>query len=187
MRSRNIKPGFYRNADLAECSAQARLITPGLWMMADRDGRLEDNPRQIKMELFPCDDWDCESLLSELERVGHIRRYLVNGQKIIQIINFLKHQNPHKNEPASILPAYPGELDTLRECSGNDVSGRETTGNIQSTPADSLNPEVLIPEDCTPLLVPPKGGTACAPLPGCLPRLGWGSKTGGRRPLLCPP
>ena len=33
-RARNIKPGFYKNEDLAECSLTARFIFPGLWMLA---------------------------------------------------------------------------------------------------------------------------------------------------------
>jgi hypothetical protein len=136
MRARNIKPGFYRDADLAECSAEARLIVPGLWMMADREGKLIDNPKQIKMELFPCDDWDCEELLNELKGAKHIIRYTVNGQRIIKIRKFLCHQNPHKNEPTSNLPDENGELDTLREDSRNGASN----------PADSLIPDSLIPE-----------------------------------------
>ncbi|MCX8018393.1 MAG: hypothetical protein N2690_10910, partial [Rhodocyclaceae bacterium] len=60
MRARNIKPGFYKNEDLAECSVWARLIFPGLWMMADRDGRLEDRPKRIKAELLPFDAVDVD-------------------------------------------------------------------------------------------------------------------------------
>jgi hypothetical protein len=90
MRARNIKPGFYRDADLSECSVEARYIVPGLWMMADREGRLKDSPKQIKMELFPCDPWDVEALLCELAKVRHIIRYEVDGLRLIQIKNFRK-------------------------------------------------------------------------------------------------
>lgn len=111
MRSRNIKPGFYRDAWLTDCSVEARYITPGLWMMADREGRLKDSPRQIKMELFPCDTWDCEALLKELEQVGHIVRYEVDGTKVIQIRKFLEHQNPHRKEAVSALPGPNGRAE----------------------------------------------------------------------------
>jgi len=33
----------------------ARLLYPGLWMLADREGRLEDRPLRIKAEILPYD------------------------------------------------------------------------------------------------------------------------------------
>ena len=65
MRARNIKTGFYKNDQLAECSLAARLLFPGLWMMADRDGRLEYRPKRIKAEVFPYDDVDVSALVGE--------------------------------------------------------------------------------------------------------------------------
>ena len=79
----------------------ARLLFIGLWTIADRDGRLLDRPKRIKAELFPYDDCDVESLLSQLASRNFIVRYVANGQKAIQIANFLKHQNPHKAERES--------------------------------------------------------------------------------------
>jgi len=140
MRARNIKPGFYRDADLVDCSIQARYIAPGLWMMADREGRLKDNPKQIKMELCPCDDIDIDAVLTELATALHIIRYEAQGVKVIQIRKFIEHQNPHKNEPASTLPERDRALDTLREDSSNGAS----------TPADSLIPDSLIPDSLNP-------------------------------------
>lgn len=105
-RSRNIKPGFYKNEDLAECSVWARLIFPGLWMLADREGRLEDRPKRIKAELLPMDAQEVEPLLVELADYGFIKRYKVDGKAVIWIPNFLKHQNPHHREQPSELPSH---------------------------------------------------------------------------------
>lgn len=105
MRARNIKPGFYKNADLAECSMAARLLAPGLWLLADREGRLEDRPKQIKGEVFPYDNLDVEILLGELSNAKHITRYEVGGQRFIQIEKFSDHQRPHTNESISKIPA----------------------------------------------------------------------------------
>ena len=55
-RARNIKPGFFRNSDLVELPMDARLLFIGLWTLADRMGRLEDRPKQIKMEIFPAEE-----------------------------------------------------------------------------------------------------------------------------------
>lgn len=103
-RARNIKPGFYKNEDLAECSVWARLIFPGLWMLADREGRLEDRPKRIKGELLPFDAQDMEPLLRELASHGFIVRYEVDGVRYIEIPKFTEHQSPHYSEKASVLP-----------------------------------------------------------------------------------
>jgi hypothetical protein len=102
-RARNIKPGFFRNADLVELSFEARLLFIGLWTIADREGRLEDRPKQIKMELFPADNLDCDSILNDLAEIGMITRYEHDGKRFLQVVNFLKHQNPHKDERASTI------------------------------------------------------------------------------------
>ena len=52
-RARNIKPGFFLNEELVELPFSTRLLFIGLWTLADRDGRMEDKPKRIKMSLFP--------------------------------------------------------------------------------------------------------------------------------------
>lgn len=108
-RARNIKPGFFKNEDLAECSVWARFIFPGLWMLADREGRMEDRPKRIKGELLPFDAQEVEPLLQELAARGFILRYQVEGRALIHITNFQKHQNPHHREAASVLAAPPDQ------------------------------------------------------------------------------
>lgn len=135
-RARNIKPGFYRDAALVELPIEARLLFPGLWMLADRAGRLEDKPKQIKMEIYPADCFDVDVLLNQLQDAGLIVRYVANGIKYIQVVNFDKHQNPHRDEKPSIIPAP--ELH-----GANTVQARFShCGNR----ADSLIPDSLIPE-----------------------------------------
>lgn len=104
-RARNLKPGFFKNEDLAECSAFARLCFAGLWTLADREGRLEDRPKRIKGELFAFDSIEVEPLLAELASYGFIHRYkAADGRGLIQVTEFSKHQNPHHREPESDLP-----------------------------------------------------------------------------------
>ena len=105
MRTRNIKPGFFKNDELAEIEPLGRLLFAGLWCMADREGRLCDRPKRIKVEILPYDDCDVDALLNQLASKGFIVRYKVNDEAYIQIVNFSKHQNPHKNEPQSSIPA----------------------------------------------------------------------------------
>lgn len=110
-RARNIKPGFFKNECLAECTPWARLLAPGLWTMADREGRLEDRPKRIKAEIFPYDDLDANALLDELARCGHIIRYESEGQRFIHINGFVDHQRPHHLEEKSVIPAPHGIVD----------------------------------------------------------------------------
>ena len=143
-RARNIKPGFFRNADLVELSMTARLLFIGLWTIADRAGRLEDRPKQIKMELFPADDVDCGSCLQELASIGVIDRYESGGVRVIQVVNFSKHQNPHKDEKASTLPDRNGHIaehaPTPKKHGASTVQAPCKDGG---NPADSL---LLIPD-----------------------------------------
>jgi hypothetical protein len=106
MRARNIKPSFFKNPDLGECSPQARLGFIGLWCLADREGRVLDRAKLVKAELFPYDNIDTEAILAELAECGLIKRYEAGGQKIIWIVNFAKHQSPHFKEKPSDLPAF---------------------------------------------------------------------------------
>ena len=129
MRARNIKPSFFKNDLLAELPYEARLLFIGLWCMADREGRLEDRPKRIKMELFPADNVDVDELAQCLHGAGFVQRYAVENTAYIQVVNFKKHQSPHVKEAPSIIPAP-------------DLHG----ANTMLAPPDVLNPDVLNPE-----------------------------------------
>lgn len=122
-RSRNIKPGLFKNEELAECSIWARFLFPGLWCIADRLGRLEDRPKRIKAELLAFDTVDVEPLLAELASHDFIARYEVDGKKIIQILTFGKHQTPHFREQPSALPPMPGWKDPKPDTEKPEASG----------------------------------------------------------------
>lgn len=132
-RARNIKPGFFKNEELAECQPLARILFAGLWCAADREGRLEDRPKRLKAEYLPYDTCDADALLNELARRGFIVRYVVDGAAYIAIPTFGEHQNPHVKEPASRIPApdKSGASPVQPQCKPD------------SGPADSL---LLIPD-----------------------------------------
>lgn len=109
-RARNIKPGLFKNEVLVELPVFCRLLFIGLWTLADREGRLEDRPKRIKLELFPYDSDDTDAAIKALADSGFIERYEVAGNKVIQIVNFIKHQAPHGTEKDSKLPDSCGYL-----------------------------------------------------------------------------
>lgn len=118
-RCRTIKPSFFSNETLAECSPLARILFAGLWCWADRHGRLEDRPRRIKAEVLPYDNADADVLLAELEHRGFIDRYESGGVRVVQIVAFGKHQKPHPKETSFDLPGpekfpvTPGKVTAL--------------------------------------------------------------------------
>ncbi|NLW90988.1 MAG: hypothetical protein GXY34_05245 [Syntrophomonadaceae bacterium] len=150
-RSRNIKPGFFINDRLAEIEPLGRILFAGLWCIADREGRLEDRPKKIKVAALPYDDCDVDSLLQDLNEAGFIVRYSCDGENYIQIANFLKHQNPHKNEAQSDIPPYSVATPEKHSTSTVQVQEMHSTN-----PADSLNliPDSLLPDSLNPLSSP---------------------------------
>ena len=152
MRARNIKPGFFKNPDLADAGPAAQLLCIGLWCMADKEGRLKDQPRVIKAEVFPYYEIDVNRELTVIQRLGHIRRFEVGGIKVIEVINFRKHQSPHHTERGSELPEYDGVSDCF-------VTEHETHGEVTvnsplhngGNPSDSLIPDSLIHLSKNPL------------------------------------
>lgn len=155
MRSRNIKPGFFRNESLATLPPLTRILFQGLWCIADRAGRLENRPRRIKADILPYDDCDPIAMLQDLNDLGFIQFY----GEYIQITNFSKHQNPHKNEVESKIP--PSVIQNLIQeyCASTVQAPDKNDASMVQVPNFSeplrLIPDSLIP-DSPPLS--PHGG-----------------------------
>lgn len=160
MRARSIKPGFFKNEKLGELPPLARLLFIGLWCLADREGRLEDRPKRIKAEIMPYEEGlDCDALLNKLQESGFILRYgRSEDEAYIQIINFDKHQTPHRNETQSVIPQYDTQHFTQRAEHVDPRTAALATKD-RSARACILDPCIL---DITPLSpngdIPPAGG-----------------------------
>lgn len=170
MRTRDIKPGFYLNEDLAECSCWARLIFPALWMLADREGRLEYRPKRIKAEILPYDGEDMVALIGELETHRLVKRYKVDGKEYLWIPKFLRHQKPHPNEKPSILPPCPDDhgLDEQQKSPKDESASHQgdSQSGLLSLSSSSLSPReedsTLTSFEC---LSPPVGDDSPASSP----------------------
>lgn len=108
MRTRDLKPDFWTDEKVVQVSDAAKLLFQGLWNLADREGRLEDKPVSIGFKVRPWDPGLVPVLLDELERIGLIHRYEVDGVKCIDIPTLPVHQRMHPREMASKLPPCPG-------------------------------------------------------------------------------
>jgi hypothetical protein len=136
-RSRNIKPGFFTNDELAECSPYARLLFAGLWTIADKEGRMEDRPKKVKALVLPFDNVDCDDLLSQLHDRNFIHRYQVDGASYIQICNWKKHQNPHCKEAASEIPEPKQDDGSTGEEQGKNGADTEEERGEDSQPIEN--------------------------------------------------
>ena len=137
-RARNIKPSFFVNEELVELEPFDRLLFIGLWCLADREGRLEDRVKRIKMELFPCDNYDVNEGLESLKRSGFIKRYQVGVFKVVSIINFNKHQAPHSTEKDSDLPDDNGFITVNVRDKSSRVKGESHDINVNDLSVEQI-------------------------------------------------
>jgi hypothetical protein len=115
VRARSIKPGVCDNEVLGTADPFYTLLFERLWMIADREGRLEDRPLRIKAQAFPYrEGLDVEPMLAWLDAQGFIRRYEADGKRYIQVLEFKKHQKPHTNEQDSVIPPPRKEESTTK-------------------------------------------------------------------------
>ncbi len=159
MRARSLKPAIYKNFALAKLGDTAFRLFTGLWCMADRQGRLKDEPEKIQAELFPFrfQGAEMEPLLGNLAagEDPFIIRYEAEGQKYIQIKNFSKHQRPHPREAPSTIPSSKKQA-IPRHDQGNAKDMPSPSSSLR--PSSSLTPSSLRPS-----------GIAAAPQPYPIP------------------
>lgn len=135
-RIRSIKPDAFTSDSLSSVSVLARWTFAGLWTYCDDEGRGRADARLIKAALFPIDDKttlaDVQTALSELEEVGAICRYRVDGKTYLHIPKWDEHQKINRATDSK-LPDCPA-------CSGggNDdsVKGHDALTEPSVSPPD---------------------------------------------------
>ena len=153
-RARNIKPAFFTNEQVSDNCPLGRLLFIGLWTMADYKGDLEWKEKTLKIQILPWDECSVKELAINLDKSGLIRFYSDGNKIYLNIPNFEKHQNPHKNErdKGSEIPVFTNEGRQLVDLKGftinRDLSGLKPECS-HSDRADSL---LLIPD--SPILIP---------------------------------
>lgn len=83
---------------------------------ADDQGRFQDNAALIRSKVFPADEIETIDIKEQIEifiRAGKIYRYIKNGKKLLQIVNWWKHQN-QQYPAASKYEAPDGWTDRVR-------------------------------------------------------------------------
>ncbi len=98
-RIRSIKPEFWTNEKVVDCSPTARLLFIGLWTFSDDRGVHPASSRRIKMQVFPGDDITTEQVdkcIEELIRGKLLREFTEKEEKYWHIIGFNEHQKIEK-------------------------------------------------------------------------------------------
>lgn len=128
-RIRTIKPELPQSESLGRVSRDARLLFINLWTIADDSGKARAASRLLASLLYPYDE-DAPALidgwLTELEGIGAVRRYVVDGSTYLDIPNWLKHQKIDRPSE-SRLPSFDESSRGLandREGSSTDLGPR---------------------------------------------------------------
>ena len=152
-RIRTIKPEFWTDEKLTECSLSARLLFIGTWNFADDAGNLDRSPKQIKARVFPLDVIDCEPLLQELIDQGLLIEYLVNEKLFLHINGFTKHQiinRPSKPTCPDFDESVKVNEHSVSAHHGREGKGKEGKGKeglkdlVKSSESDNCPHEKII-------------------------------------------
>jgi hypothetical protein len=135
-RIRTIKPDFWTDEKLTECSLSARLLFIGTWNFSDDNGNLDRSSKQIKARVFPLDNLDCEPLILELLEKELLVEYEYEDRLYLHIQGFNKHQLI--NRPSK--PQCPLYDDSLRTHGVLITEGRKERKGVEGK-------ETLIPDD----------------------------------------
>jgi hypothetical protein len=112
-RIRTVKPDLFGSYSLSSIAIEARYLFIGLFTEADDYGILIDSPKRLVGAIFPHDEKvtanKVNAWLSDLERVGSITRYEVNGGRYICLPEWANHQRISHPSKAT-LPTSSGDL-----------------------------------------------------------------------------
>ena len=139
-RIRTIKPEFWTDDAVTECSLTARLLFIGLWNFADDNGNIERSSKQMKMKIFPADSLETEPLVVELIQRGLLIEYEYESCKYLHIKGFEKHQVINKKSKTG-NPKYEDSRRTttpLPNYSHMEGKGREGKGKELTTTPSSV-------------------------------------------------
>lgn len=141
-RLRTVKPEYWTDELVGQCSIAARLLFVGTWNFADDYGGLARSAKQLKAQVFPYDNIDCEPLIQELLAVGLLIEYEVDGKKYLHIRGFKKHQKVEK-PAAPRIPLYETSPSTPRILTEHSPcsSGSSLGSGVESSRVESSRHE----------------------------------------------
>ena len=139
-RIRTIKPEFWSNEKVMNCSRDARLLFIGLWNFADDQGRLPNSAKTIRAQVFPGDD-DVDStiirrMLDELSSNDLLFEYECDGRTYFQITGW-NHQKIDRPQPAKY--PNPDSSNVRRSFATDLILSNPTISNLKSAGSPSAH------------------------------------------------
>lgn len=127
-RIRSVKPDFWTDERVVECSIEARLFFIGIKNFMDDYGRIEYRPKSLKMMVFPGDSVDVEPLVDQLVLHGLCVVYEVDGKRYLADLTWTDTQKIDKRSPSK-HPEPPNSAESRRipplEGKGREGNGEE--------------------------------------------------------------
>lgn len=138
LRDRVIRVGFWHDRRLGKLPPFTRLCYAGLFSVADREGKFQNEPEVIHGSIFPFDkDLDVGKMIAELEKAGLLSQYEIEGTKYVVIDNFEDLQPIHPKEMKSKLPSHP-QCGESREVQCNPIE-------LNGTPLNPIKLKQILP------------------------------------------
>lgn len=106
-RIRTLKPTFWGDGKVCQVSRDARLLMVGLISVADDEGRFLGSMAAINGAVFPNDELAparVKKWLSELEKVGLVHLYAIDGITYGCFLTWSKHQRISHPTPSTFPP-----------------------------------------------------------------------------------
>ncbi|MEN6422031.1 MAG: hypothetical protein ABFD76_08785 [Smithella sp.] len=149
-RIRTIKPEFWTDEQVVECSPTARLLFIGLWNFCDDQGIHPYSPKTIKMEIFPGDDFKIttiENLLQELIKNSLVKTYHVDNKQYL-IITGWRHQKIEKpNSKYPIPQLFDDQSENAQQPVGDQTPEEGIIGRDNRKGRDKRKTKTSIPEN----------------------------------------
>ena len=148
MRRRVIDPNFWTDSKITELSFNARLLYIGLWQYADDEGLFIEDLKNIKMTLFPDQNFPLQNVYGELIEAGFFRfgRFTDNSvsaqttTKIVEIRHFKDHQTINRPTPSKLRDVVTFNDDSLNTHSQVKLSKENIGDSVSRTESDKLTP-----------------------------------------------
>lgn len=124
---RMIASDTWRDEFIGSLDLFGRLLWIGLiTTCADDQGRILNNPRLIRSDIFPFDDFTTDQINSTLDYIveaGKLYAYEDDGKRLLQIVNWWEYQTPSWASP-SRYPAPQRWTDRSKyHAAGNKIEG----------------------------------------------------------------
>lgn len=134
MRTRVVKPEFWRDWKIGGLPREVRLFYIGLWNEADDSGWLRWDPEQLVLDLFPRDGEEVRPMLEDwghlLQEAGRIRRYKCGHAVIPKLAD-------HQWKSRADKQVHTIHREHLTTCSRkSNSSPRVTAGDRGSPPVE---------------------------------------------------